>query len=860
MAQQTGYSEKSFKFQTPRQLTTFIGRQQEIAKLTLLLNNPTCRLLTLVGPGGVGKTRLAIQAATQITDDFPHGVFFVPLQSIQSADLLLSAVADALDVPLTGQAEPIVQLLHYLRKKEMLLLLDNFEQLLDEGGREVLLHILEAAPKLKLLITSREALNLQEEWLYPVAGLAVPAGAHLEDWADHDAVKLLVERIGRVRRDFSLETEAEGMVRLCQLVEGMPLAIELAATWTKTLTCAEVADEIQYSLDFLSTTLHDMPERHRSMEVVFNQAWQRLTPEEQQVLRRLSVFRGGFRRAAAKAVAGATLPVLTTLVDKSLLRWELDGRRYQVHELLRQYAEHQLTQAGDALTHSRDLHARYYTAFLGDRFDDLTGARQGAALAEIGAELGNVRAAWQWAVSQYYSADLGYAAMGLHTFYQYRGLFREGVETFAVAVMAVEEAPPSPERDQALASLLNCAGWFEMRFGRLEEATHMQEKALSLYEALNLMPAPGQGTDPLTALSLLAATRGDYEQAMTFGQQAWQRAANRSDRKNMAFASHGLAGAALAQGNYETALQHAQKALALAETAGNRWFMAQVYSQLGQINQARGNLAAAGDYYQAGYILKEELDDPEGMALTLNYLGEIALTQGAFQQAANLYRQSLNIYQKIGDRGGLLRALQGLGIAVHRLGHEPGARGYLHRALQIASEAQIVPLILSVLVGIGAYFIESGAQEQGVATLTFVQQHPTSDQMTKDKVEQLLKDYQNMYLSPTLIERDELELDELISTLLTELSTPIAPADELSSPVRSPIPARGQPLIEPLSERELEVLQLIGEGLTNQQISDRLFIVVGTVKKHTSNIYSKLGVNNRTQAVARARELNLLHG
>jgi len=683
-----------------------------------------------------------------------------------------------------------------------------------------------------------------------------------EPWRDrriscwYVAVQLFVERTRRMRRDFSLETEAEGLIRLCQLVDGVPLALELAATWTKTLTCAEVADEIQDSLEFLSTSLRDMPVRHRSMQVVFDQVWQRLMPEEQDVFRRLSVFRGGFRRDAARAVAGATLPVLTVLVDKSLLRWQPDGQRYQVHELLRQFGEDQLTQAAEALTHSRDLHARYYTAFLGDRFDDLTGVRQGAALTEIGVELGNIRAAWQWAASQGYSADLEYAAMGLHTFYQYRGQFLEGREAFAVAVGAVEGAPPSPERDRALAVLLNCAGWFEMRFGRVQEATRMQERALSLYEALNLMPAPGQGTDPLSALSLLATTRGDYEQAMAFGQRAWQRAAARADKKNMALAGYGLAGGALAQGNYEAALQYAQETLALTQATENRWLMAYIYNQLGQINRALGDLAAAGDYFQASYRLKKALNDPEGVALALSYLGEIALAQKVYRQAQERYQQSLAIYQKIGDRGGLVQALHGLGMAAHRLGNEPMARQYLQRALQIASDAQIIPLTLAVLAGIGTYLVETGARRQGIATLVFVQQHPVSDQMLQDRVGQLLGAYQDG--PPAETERWGSEIDTLVPTLLAELSVPVAQSDKPSSPVHHPGQVPEQPLIDPLSERELDVLRLISEGLTNRQIAERLSIVLGTVKAHTSNIYSKLEVSNHTQAVTRARELNLL--
>lgn len=849
----------------PSQPTPFIGRGQEITHILDLLRDPACRLLTLMGPGGIGKTRLALEAAAGLGGQFPDGVHFVPLQAVQTSEFVVSTIADAMDVTLSGPDAPRGQLLNYLRDRVTLLVLDNFEQLLpsslppadggDKGAAVLLTDILQAAPGVKLLVTSREVLNLQKEWLFPVEGLVVPADPQSEGWQRADAVQLFAECARRVRWDFALKAEAEDVVRLCQLIEGMPLAIELAASWLKSLTCAEVAAEIQRGLDFLATTLRDVPERHRSMRAVFDHAWGRLTAEEQGVFMRLSVFRGGFLRAAAEAVAGATLPILTALVDKSLLRWQPDGRRYQVHELLRQFGEEQLSLTPEALAQARDRHATYYTAFLGDRFGDLTGARQCAALGEIGAELDNVRAAWAWAVGQRRIADLNYAAMALHTFYQYRGRFVEGVEAFAPAVAAVDEVPPSKERGRALAMLLTCAGWFEMRFGRVEEATHMQEKALSLYRAHNLSPPPGQGTDPLTALSLLAATRGEYEQAMALGQQARQRAADRSDSKNKAFACHGLASGALAQGDYQAALGYAQESLALARAVGNHWFMAYVYNQLGQINQALGDLTAAGNYFQASYTLKEELEDPEGMALALSHLGEIALARGAYGGANDLYQQSMTLYQKLGDRGGLVRTLHGLGVSAHRMGDEARARGHFEQALQVASEAQAVPLTLSLLVAIGTFLIESGSRERGLATLAFIERHPASEQTTRDRAQGLLRTHgagESSATSSIAGRLDpELDLDVVITTLLAELSVTEAPADDVGPPMH-------QPLIDPLSERELEVLRLIAEGLANRQIAERLSVVLGTVKAHTSNIYSKLGVSNRTQAVARAQALKLL--
>ena len=857
MEQPTGQTAKPFDGQAPRQLTPFIGRQQELAELERLVGDPPCRLLSLIGAGGTGKTRLALETALRLEHHFADGVTFVPLQAVSSPEFLLPAIADALDVGLTGSSDLQTHLLNMLRDKQMLLVLDNFEQLVGIESSDILLQILNTASQVKLLVTSRQVLNLQEEWLYPLAGLTVPTNTDVDGWADVDAVKLLVERVRRVRRDFSIETEADGIVRLCRLVEGMPLALELAATWTKTLSCADVTDEIQRGLDFLSTTLRDIPERHRSMHAIFDQTWQRLTPAEQNIFKRLSVFQGGFRRDVAKIVAAATLPLLTSLVDKSLLRWESDSQRYQVHELLRQYAGDLFAQMPEEMQRCCDVHARYYMTYLGDRFDALTGGQQLAALAEIGRELDNIRAAWAWAVKHSLRAELEYAAMGLHTYYQYRGRFQEGVDAFAPALSAIEQMASSPERDYTLAVLLNCSGWLEMRFGRMQAARDMQERALALYEQHNRPPAPGQGTDPLTALSQLAAARGDYEQALALGQQAWQRAADRSDVKNKAFAGFGLTGAALSQGDYETASQYAHQTLALAQEAGNQWLMAYIYNLLGLINQALGQLSTAADYFQASYTLKEELDDPEGMALALTNLGEIEQARGNYQHAHNLYHQSLAIYEKIGDRGGLVAAFQGLGMTVHRLGHNHRAHPYFHQALSVAVEAHIVPLILSVLVEIGAYFLESDHEEQGVATLTFIRQHPACDQRTKDKVNHWLDRHPSVTPSPAVAARYGPDLKHLTDTVVAELSKPITPTNTPSA-AHQQLQPHDQPLIEPLSDRELEVLQLLTEGLTNQQIADKLFVVIGTVKKHTSNIYGKLGVSNRTQAIARARELNLL--
>ena len=332
--------------------TPFIGRTEELAQIARLLENPICRLLTLVGLGGIGKTRLALQAATDQLGEFAHGVYWVPLALESSADLVVSAIAAAIQLTFDGQANPKDQLLRYLHRKEMLLVLDDFEHLLHpstalsvgQGGGELLADILRHAPGVTLLVTSRERLNLQGEWMFEVQGLRFP----LDETPDgrvaqgYSAFELFEQCVRRAHPGFLLsEREAPCVMRLCQLVEGMPLAIELAAGWMRVTTCEEITQQIEGGLTFLATSLRDVPERHRSMQAVFDHSWSLLSEDEQRVFSRLSIFRGDFSREAAEQIGGASLPILASLVDKSLLRKSTTGR-YDMYEFLRQYASEKL--------------------------------------------------------------------------------------------------------------------------------------------------------------------------------------------------------------------------------------------------------------------------------------------------------------------------------------------------------------------------------------------------------------------------------------------------------------------------------------------------------------------------------------
>ncbi|HZG67714.1 MAG TPA: AAA family ATPase, partial [Herpetosiphonaceae bacterium] len=429
----------------PVALTPFVGREGETAQLIAQLGDPACRLVTIMGPGGAGKTRLALEVAQRLlptnnhSSPFAMGVYFVPLGALASDEhldgLLATAIAGAMGMPLSGPDAPVVQLCHYLREKAVLLVLDNFEHL--QGGASFVVTLLQAAGHVKILTTSRERLNVRGEYVLLLNGLSYPAAPDRPASLDeHSAVQLFVRTAQAVDPDFAPTDESlPAITRICRLLDGLPLGIELAAPWTRLLSCAEIADEIERNLDFLAPAPHDLPARQQSLRAVFASSWSLLTAAEQQLLGRLAIFRGSFSREAAAAVAGASLPVLAALVDKSLVRRLTTGSdgaaRYELSHVVRRYAAEQPA-AGDATISARH-HAAYYLALLYDLTTNLRGPRQQDALRVISFEIDEIRAAWRWAATAGDTMAITRAADSLFHFYDMRSWFAEGAAAFGLA-------------------------------------------------------------------------------------------------------------------------------------------------------------------------------------------------------------------------------------------------------------------------------------------------------------------------------------------------------------------------------------------------------------------------------------------
>lgn len=617
----------------PVQLTSFVGREEELAQVAQLLSHPEYRLVTIVGPGGIGKSRLAIEAGSQRVGDFRHGVHFVPLAQVRSVDLLVAAIADVLGVSLQGRSEPRAQLLNFLQDKETLLILDSFEYLL--GAADVVLDILQHAPNVTLLVTSQERLNLQAESVLWLQGLSFPRSDQDGAPMQYDAARLFVERAGRAQIGFNPSgQEMRSVIRICQLVEGMPLGIELAAAGVAVSSCRPIARSIQRNFDSLSTSMHDVPERHRSIRAVFEHSWQLLSDEEKHASRKLSVFQGGFREETARQVADTTPALLAQLIDKSLLR-QTSSDRYDMHELVRRYAEEKLGEIPREKESAQDLHCKYYADFLRRKVDALKGTHQKGTLEEIQEELDNVRASWEYAIAHERRAMIENMLTGLHLFYYKRGYYREGADAFEHVVNRLHEA--GDETSLLVGKLLGRCGHLCHRLGLNEQAKALLQEHLAIARHWN-------------------------------------------DRAEIALALDFLGQVAAAQGRYPEARRCYQEGLALWEGIGAQRGIADILNGLGNLANVEGDWAEAKRLYGECLAIRREIGDLEGVGTVLNNLANIAYYMGQRAEAERLWEESLAIREEVGD-------WHGTGVVLNNLGELAFQNRDYGEARRLSSEA-----------------------------------------------------------------------------------------------------------------------------------------------------------------------------
>lgn len=711
----------------PPPVTPFVGREAELARLDGLLQDPAARLVALVGLAGTGKTRLALQAAGGRLEAFPQGVFYVPLAALDSPEGMAAAIGSAIGLRFYEAAAPEEQLLRYLRGRRMLLVLDNLEHLVKGAG--LLQRLLQAAPGVRLLVTSRERLNLQGEWVFEVEGLPYPPEAEESGRVEaYEAVQLFVQTARRVQSGFVLdETCREPAARICRLVEGMPLAIELAAAWVRALSCQQIAAEIENNLDFLRAYARDLPERHRSLRAALDRSWDLLPPEEQRAFRRLSVFQGGFRREAAQAVAGAGLEALTSLLDRSLVK-RTGEERYDLHELVRQYAALRLQETPEEAARTLERHSRHYAGLLAGWGQALAGPGQLQALAEMDAEMDNVRRAWGRMVAQGESEAIRRALPALWRYHDIRGRFYDGIVLMqqAAGVLHGPEGAASRPAGEAgralLGRVLALQGYFYSWLGRYEEARLGLQRSLAL-----LRPGSDRAAlaFALAVLGYMQSRLGEYREARQITEESLRIHRELGDHDSMVYNLVTLSYIHQAQGDYRQAYEVSAEGLALSrDTLGNPLATAHCLLALSAAASQLGRHQAARGWAEESLRLSRELDHRSGIAYALRWLGLIRSRLGEAEPAAALLGQSAALFEEIGDRPLYAEALVDLGAAALASGAEGEAKAHLLQALRTALETQAAQTALQALVELAALEMRAGNRELALEWVTGCLQQP----------------------------------------------------------------------------------------------------------------------------------------
>ncbi len=762
--------------QYPTPATSMIGRDQEVADVVALIRSGTAPMVTITGPGGVGKTRLALQVADELANSFRDGVWFVPLAPIHDAELVLPTIAQALGLRETGTGQAAGQLVARLADADTLIILDNFEQVSDAAF--ALSQLMTSCPGVNLLVTSRTVLRLSMETSYQLDPLAVPeVGDRMRaaGLAESDAVRLFVERARASNRSFALDDDNASVVAdICRRLDGLPLAIELAAARSKMLSAKALQARLSRRLTVLTGGPVDQPVRQRTMQAAVEWSVDLLTPFEQMVLRRLGVFEGNIPLDAADSVVGEgdeveVLDAMSSLVDQSLLfasPARVEQPCFRMLQTIREYAATLLEATGEMEAVAR-RHADYFLAFAEEAAPNLTGSDQVTWLGEIEATRNDLRAAFDW-----------YMGHG------------KPVHALRLAV----------------------ACWrFGYTRGYITEARDRLERSL----ALNPDPTPLR-VEALNAEGLLACMQGDAALAAQRHLEALELSEAVGDRRGQAVARNGLGDAAAFEGRVDEARQHFQAALDLFRALDLRRGVAGALTNLGNLAWDERELTTAVALHEEALEHYRAIDDLRGIGWSNMNLGSLAVDLGDLPLGVRHLRDAMSIYRKLRDRSGVFVTLEGLAEVAEIRHHD-------ELAVMLYSAAKVI------------------RDEVGAPV-------PLSDLPRYDGVLDGLRSRLGDAFDTAWAEGQLMTLDDAVNQAF---AVGVGNA-------RAAVPARVPDRAGGLTRREIDVLELVARGKTNNEIADRLSISVRTVSTHVSNILGKLDLPNRSAMAAYAHREGLV--
>lgn len=766
----------------PAQTTAFVGREKEIHDISTLLDRPDVRLITLIGPGGIGKTRLALQIAAQRVELYQDGTYFVTLAAVKHPHQIPNVLAEALRVNFYSAEDPLTHITNYLRSRYILLIMDNMEHLVQ--GAEVLSDILSEAPNLTILATSRERLKLHGEWVYEIEGLPYARpGDPPEEAEQFASFRLFLHSARRALPGFRPSSADKAAIQeICQLLEGIPLGLELAASWVRTLRCEDIAAEIKRDLDFLESPLRDLPPRHRSLRAVFDHSWELLSEEERSVLCRISVFRGGFSQEAAQEIANASPKSTMALVDQSMLR-RLPNGRYEMLEVLRHYASDKLRQFPGEPQATFEKHCRYYANILQQKFYELVSHKQSQALEEIRLDLENIYLAWQWAASHACWQEIDHSQAAIYRYHEMLGRFREGKEIFAEAISLLS-GQVTPATEAIMAKLKMWEAWFSLRLGRHEAGIQGMENTLQSFrqanmkwetaytlsfladayrmngdlskarqlieESLRVYPVddhPIQVLDKIQAgqnkylLGTITLLEGNPMRAKSILEESRDILASLGNLWAAGHVTNMLASVAIAMREYEQAKSLQHQVLEIMEKLGDRRGMAVVLNNISDTYEKLGQDEEAIQSLLRSLAICHEIGEPRLTAVVLVNLAYHFLSRFRNpSQAIRLYQESLEMFKNINDLRGVVYVSYDLGNAYLQAEQVALARGSYCNALFTAFEMGNKPLILHSLHGFAQLYAHLSDLTRAVETCSLILAHSASEADTRNRAAALLSE------------------------------------------------------------------------------------------------------------------------